>query len=455
VLAVSIALVVTSCAAPERTEHGDAADVAAARNVILVSLDTLRADRLSCYGYPVLTSPTLDRLAREGVRFTNAVATSPWTLPSHASLLTGLYPHRHGATGPTRGIPDEIPVLAEALAKSGFATAGFVSSSFLAPKRGLDRGFETYRVLSEWGRRETGETFLRNPGTDVTDAALAWLHTHADERFFLFLHYYDAHADYAPPARHRAGIVGPYDGPASGTNKQLLAVRRGQMSYQAEDVVHVASLYDAEIRAVDAELARVIDFLDAAELTGSTLVVVTSDHGEEFLERGSVLHGRTYYQEVISIPLVLRGPGVPAAHSVDAPVSLVDVAPTVLARTGVDARMPFQGTDLAPLWVAGQTLENRHVMAEADWQNSVPGMFRMVRDGRYKLIHEWRTGRSELYDLREDPGETKDLSRIEPRRHAALLAALADLMTAGPAEGVPSAVSPDEIERMRVLGYLD
>jgi len=423
-------------------------------NVVLISIDTVRYDCLSVFGNPEPTSPAVDRLARMGTSFSNASASSPWTLPSHASLLSGLYPHRHRVRNHEHKLPEDVETLTEILSQSSMQTAGIVSVELLGKKHGFERDFDSFLYVPEWRGLSGGDRFLANPGVEVTDRALKWLERNADDPFFLFLHYYDAHSDYTPRSEYRERFVDEYDGRADGSTGQLLEVRSGSLSYTAEDAAHTRQLYEAEIRELDDQLARVFAYLDESGLADSTLVVVTSDHGEEFLEHGSVLHGRTYYDEVIHVPLILRGPGIPAGHVVDVPVSHVDVTPTVLELLGLPVPEGMQGLPLARSWTAPEGWERGAVIAEADWQNRLPESYWMIRSQRYKLIYDWRNESAELYDMRDDPGETRDIADESPELAGALIRELEGMMESYRTGETRIEISEEEIGRLRSLGYV-
>ena len=245
-------------------------------SLLLVSIDTLRADHVGVYGAVDARTPVIDRLAAEGTRFTTAIASAPLTLPSHASILTGLYPPHHGVryNGISRLLPS-FDTLTERLRDAGYATGAVVGSAVLAGKYGLDQGFDHY----DDDTRSRGDPAER-PASEVTDGALAWLE-HAERPFFLWVHYYDPHERYAPPAPFADRFAGrPYDG---------------------------------EVAYVDAELGRLFDSLAARGELDEALIVVTSDHGESLGEHAELTHSYSLYDAVLAVPLVFRGPGVPPA----------------------------------------------------------------------------------------------------------------------------------------------
>ena len=417
--------------------------------VVLVSIDTLRPDHLGCYGYARKTSPLLDRLAAEGTLFEEAMTPAPWTLPAHASLLTGLYPSRHGLKAHDRYLAAKIETLAQALGRQGFVTAAVVNSQNLSPRFGLDRGFREFLYVEEVAGQ-------RAPTRRLVDQAIEWLRRFGSGRFFLFLHSYDVHSDYASEDRYEREFVARYNGAANGTTAQLTAYREGKARLGPQDAPHLLDLYDAGIRQMDDELLRLLEFLRGSALLDRSLLVITSDHGEEFLERGGVLHGRTQYQEVVRVPLILRGPGAPAGRRVATAVSLVDLMPTLLARLGLQRPEGLDGEDVSRLLDGGPgRLAERVLFGEADHNNVQPDVTRAVRRGPLKLIYDRRTDEHQLFDLAQDPGEAHDLARTARGDLAReLLEPLRRFLLIRGETGTPLKLSSEELERLRALGYL-
>jgi arylsulfatase A-like enzyme len=454
------------------------------RVVLLISIDTLRADHLGIYGYPRPTSPVIDGLGREGVVFEDANSTSPWTLPAHASMLTGLYPNRHGAIGGGRRLHETIPTLATVLASRGYRTAAAVNSIRVGRLYGLSRGFQEFLYVEEVADRVS-------PSTWITDRGLEWMREFRDDRLFLFLHYFDVHSNYTSLPEHERRFVAPYDGKADGSAAQLFlfgldpklldecranpeqeACRTwararidpsvARIEFDEADRRHLIDLYDAGVRQMDAELGRLFDSLRREGLLDECLLILTSDHGEEFLDHGGVSHSHTQYQELLQVPLILRGPGIPAGTRVATPVTLVDVVPTVLAALGEQAPIEPDGFDLAPLWRGGvgshdsdgeSPFRERHLFAEADSRQGVSNVTRSIRRGRYKLHVNRLTGGTELYDLERDPGEQTDIAEREPAVVAALHEALLSRTGSAP-QGETVELSSEDIEQLRSLGYL-
>ncbi len=419
------------------------------RLVVLVSIDTLRADHLGLYGYDRKTSPRLDRLALESTVFDDAMSSSPWTLPAHASLLTGLYPSRHGLISHERYLASGLATLPQLFSKAGYRTAAVVNSHNLAPEFGLDRGFEKYRYVEERVDR-------REPSTEITDQAMQRVREAGGKPLFLFLHYYDVHSDYASLPEHEAVFLRPYDGIADGSTAQLAAHREGKVPMSASDAPNLIDRYDAGIQQMDGEIGRFLDFLGEEGLGEETLLVLTSDHGEEFFEHGGVLHGQTQYQEVIRVPLLIKGPGIPSGRRVSDPVSLIDIVPTLAARAGLLAPAGIDGVDLSGLWTGGG-LDDRYLFSEADHNNVEHDITRAVRFRSFKLHFNRLSREYRLYDLSLDPGERDAVPAGQENAMAALSALskrLEAFMATERAEAPSRTLSEEEIEKLRSLGYL-
>lgn len=447
-VAVCLVLGLAACVPGEEPAGSAEAETSAGdapRNLILISVDTLRADRLGCYGEERPTSPHLDRLAAEGVLFEDAMTTSPWTLPSHASLLTGRYPSRHGMLYYTQKKAEGVPVLAEPFQAAGFATACIVNTLYLSKRYGLQAGFRDHAMFDGLQTTEAREP------SPVAENAMHWIREHKDGPFFTFLHFYDVHSSYASEPRFEEAFVRPSTSGAEGTTRFLMAVRDGTASFDAADADYVEDLYVAGIRQMDEVLGRLVAFLDEEGLADDTVVVVTADHGEEFLEHGGVMHGTNHFQELMHVPLILRGPGLPAGVRVATPVSLVDVAPTLLALFGLPP-IESDGVDLAPLWRGG-SIDDRLLFGEADQNNEEPDTLRSIRHGKWKYVYDRLSGEAELYDLEADPQELTNVIDAHPKRAKRYAAELTRHL-AGTVTGEQAAEFTDE-ERASIeaLGY--
>jgi choline-sulfatase len=423
----------------EPTLH-DLDDYGKAKGVVVVSIDTLRRDHVGAYGYARPTTPRLDALAREGLLFEDAVSISSWTLPSHLSLLTSVDPAVHGGTDMRRGFNRRSPTLPALLRGAGFSTHAVTSHLYVSSVYGLDEGFEHLDFRQD------------RPATEVAQRAIDLLDRYGDRPFFLFLHLYDPHWHYDPPDHTRRMFVGQYQGGLTGNWKDFSTRTRENTS--PADLAHLLALYDGEVRYADEEVGRVLDHLSARGLAGNTLVVVTSDHGEEFLEHGSWEHQKTLYEEVLRIPLIVRGPGI-APRRDAGQVSLLDVAPTVLAWAGVAAPAGFQGRSLlSPPGDRESYGETEHTT------DKTRKLFLRSGQGRWKAIFSLdaseRPVREEWYDLAADPGETRSVppaaSVADAIRGRALDRFRAGRRTDAPVR--PVCLTPEQTERLRALGYV-
>jgi arylsulfatase A-like enzyme len=421
------------------------------RNLLLISVDTLRADRLGCYGYPRPTSPFLDRQARAGVLFADATATSSWTYPSHASMFTGLYPGRSGATDLRARLRKDVVCLAEWLVARGYRATGVVSSTLFLGY-GLERGFERLEHVDPGGPEPS----------EVTARALERLEELQRARpFFLLVHYLDPHSDYSSLAEFEAPFREPYAGPATGKSEQLFRHVSGFLRFDAADARHLSNLYDAGVRQQDAELEKLFAGLERLGLLADTLIVLTSDHGEEFLEHGQVMHGLAQYEESVRVPLLFFGPEVPAGVRVTEGVSLVDVMPTVLDLLRLPAPEGLDGVSLRPLWEEpGRPRPPRALFIEADLdppgptaQRMVPGDDLAVRRGPFKLVLDPEQGATRLYDLENDPRERVDVSDAHPELARELRLELERFRARQPQAAPPLPLTEQDLERLRDLGY--
>jgi arylsulfatase A-like enzyme len=436
------------------------------RNVILISIDTLRADRLGCYGNPRLPSPAIDRLAGSGVLCWSTVAPSNWTLPSHYSMMTSLYPSVHGvhpdraAFGgfrrPThvagvRGSGRE-ETLAERLSELGYFTAAITEDGWVHPEFGFDQGFASY-VADTSGSLAATRT-----------RTLEWLSEHADLPFFLFVHTYQPHQPYDMPPPYDTMFLDRshvgYALPGSTVPVELLEdFQPGFFEPMRADLDAFFSLYDAEVRYVDDFVADVARTLEQEGIDDRTVVVLTSDHGEEIFEHGRFSHGDALYDEVMRVPLIVWGAGIPAGVVIEEPVTLLDILPTVVEIAGGEVEGPVQGLSLVARFGGPLPgLEHRTLFAEGYGKDSLP-MYCMWR-GAHKYITGASPGRGELYDLSRDPGERHELSAASPATAADLRSAIEawhreSLDLGQRFESGERVLDEDVVDRLRTLGYLD
>jgi arylsulfatase A-like enzyme len=360
-------------------------------NVLLISLDTLRADHLGCYGYGRDTSPNLDKFAKEGVLFESVTAAASWTVPSHMSLFTSLYPSVHGVESVDKQLGEAIPTMAEILARNGYATAGFVTGPSLNRAMGFHRGFQSYddytvNLMCEenlFHDLDAKKLTVNQVPTNhvITNLATAWLKKHADERFFLFVHYWDCHSDYIPPPPYDKRFDPDYAGPEDGRN---IAARHAELEGNAPPEVkrHLVALYDGEIGWTDSHVGKLLATLSDLRLSEKTIVIILSDHGEGFWEHGKIEHGYGLYEELVHVALLMRWPGMlPAGARVKGDVSHVDLLPTLLGLLGLPKPQITHGLDLSSVCLGKQEVPDRPVFSESKGE-------RAVRWGPYKVIQE-------------------------------------------------------------------
>ena len=395
-------------------------------NLLLVSIDTLRADRLGSYGYASAETPRLDALAARGWRFADASTVVPLTLPAHSSLLTGTFPAHHGVRD-NGGfyLGEEQATLAETLKAEGYRTGGFVGSFVLDRRWGIAQGFDRYFDEFDLSKYDgVGMDVVQRRGDEVVEQAERWLGADTTTPFFAWVHLYDPHT--------------PYDAPEP---------------FRSRHPQDIAGAYDAEIAWTDSLVGRLLDGLASRGALDRTIVIVVGDHGESLGAHGEQTHGFFIYEDTLHIPLLVSGPSV-GSRTVSAAVRIVDVMPTALDLLGIASPPAVQGRSLAPLG-RGERLD-LVPMSETWYPRFHYGWSELmsIRDGRYKLI---RAPRRELYDLERDPHETADLAAAERGRADTMERALTNArqrVTAAGAARAPQAVDPEVSERLEALGYL-
>lgn len=400
-------------------------------NIVLITPDTLRGDHLSCYGYDKISTRFVDSLAEEGVLFENAISTSPWTLPSFASLFTSLYPTVHGAGREVSfavhtGIREGVVRLAEVLKEVGYHTRALSQSWFLGEDFGFRHGFDYYnnmwRGLEDIRAREISKrkkaflwSYLVDPGKKIsksiaqatTDEIIDWLEVNDQYPFFLWVHYLDPHFPYKRVKNYNLDTN--YKGKLTDDlvgNMDFFQLRTGAYRLNQDDKKYFEVLYDEEILYIDESIGRILDKLKQINQTDNTLFVFTSDHGEEFWEHGRFGHGIGMHQEVINVPLIMKLPGIlPSGARINQHVSLVDVMPTILDILGVKHKIKLEGESLLPL-INGDQTSDRAVF------NELPKFFenrKSITKNNYKLIYFPSSKNAELFDLEKDPHEMKNI----------------------------------------------
>ncbi|MXX61792.1 MAG: sulfatase [Holophagales bacterium] len=449
-----------AAAAPTAAASAPASDAdspgAKPPHVLIFLVDTLRADRLGCYGYDRPTSPNIDRFAAGAVRFEHAVAQSSWTRPSTASILTGLYPHNHGARSRNHVLARDVAYLPEALRSIGYRALGVSSNSIAGPTFGFRRGFSHFKQLPE----NLSSPGIHIPVWRVVNETLEWLERIGPEdSFFVFMHAMDPHAPYYPPEPHRSRFAP--DAPAGALGKNM-----GKL--QPFEIPHLSDLYDAEIAAVDEHFGRLLEELDRRGFLDDTLVVFVSDHGEEFQDHGNHGHGSNLYREQIHVPLIVQLPARLRAaierSLVEEQVQQIDIAPTILEAIGRPGLIETDGRSLLPL-MRSQGGREEHRVAMSDLRNDGEAVDALLLEQedepRRKLIDYWSASfgqTHQLFDTTNDPAELRNLRAREPH-WAGYLRAVGRLMRRGSRQqlepGLEPDMPPEQRRALEALGYLD
>ena len=446
-----MAQVLLGCAGhpPEALEAPNAPD-----GVLLIVVDALRPDYLGVYGYERMTSPHLDKWAEQAAVFERAFTTSPWTLPSFGSMLTGELPARHAAGSRVREsnwtvssrLNDALPTLPETLAAAGFVTGAIINNPWLPRGVGLERGFDTYDYKSpdEQNHRRASE---------VVELSLKWIAESSESPFFFMMHILDPHMPYDAPApvrgRFTSGMPGGFELPVVEPRK----IRKRAQSIADSERQFITAAYEEEIAYVDQELGRLFTALEEVGLFERLVIVLTADHGEELFDHGDFEHGHGMYQELLRIPLLVWGPDVlPGRHT--APVSLVDLYDTILESVGATSTAGTAGQSLWSAVTKGEEIPERPILAEATLYG--PERRAIIR-WPLKLTLETGVGRRRLYNLETDPGEQSDLAPEEERAVEYLSNELRSTMQAA-RQGVEAEALPlDEemLRELRSLGYVN
>lgn len=438
--------------------------------VILIIDDTLRADHLSSYNEQAKPTPNIDSLAKDGILFTDAIATAPWTLPSVASIMTGLDPDVHMATGWNTPVSDELSTLAERMRDAGYYTAAIGDNRHCSAAFGLDQGFVEYNffpksridyTLTGYCLEELFPGRYRPTTTteELTDHAVEWLESNNEKHFFLWLHYFDPHLPYAPPDEFMVNGSPPRS--VGKEFSKLREIRGGHYVPSLEDKYWIKELYDAEVLYVDKNVGMLIDALKRLNIYDESLIIFTSDHGEEFWEHGGFEHGHSLYNELLRVPLIIKLPFSDINQEISTVVSLQRVFATILDLCGIgDAREGRADASLRPLWAGNsRDLDGRPVFSAGAL--SYGGKESVIVDG-LKYVRSLTSDREELYNLIQDPGETVSMETLLPNmaqkaksilgNHVIVADSLREHLGIRGRQEVE--LDKESLERLRSLGYI-
>lgn len=418
-------------------------------NVVFIVIDSLRADHVGCYNYPRRTTPNLDALAGESILFRNAISAAPWTVPSVASMLTSRYPSELGIRERPVVVGGSPEFLAEIMGRHGYRTHGIVSHDNVSARLGFGQGFETFNedcVLGHGG--------ISSPG--VTRRAMACIDAKDRRPFFLFLHYFDPHYNY---------ILYPkadYDPQYKGTVKSgedIMSLWKKMANMSADDIGHVQALYDSEIFRTDEALGILFEYMKASGVYDNTIIVVTADHGEEFMERGRIGHCGSLYQELIHVPLLIKPPHGSGAV-VEKVVGLIDVMPTILAGIGLGVPATCRGRPLPLADMA--SFQSRPVFSETfkandqPWDETPIALRAVVMMDHIKVIYDQKQGTRTCYNLAHDKGEKHGFGAAE-MPFSGMARVLDDwiesVATNRPHSSALPSLTPEQAQRLQSLGY--
>jgi arylsulfatase A-like enzyme len=446
-------------------------------NVILVSIDSLRADHVGCYGYDRQTTPNLDRFAAEGARFEQHMSSSSWTLPAHAAMFTSVSDSVHGCVEATgTALNPAFTTLAESFQQAGYATGGFYGGPYLHAAFGLGQGFDEYKYCVEsqagtfeadqvasWAndsnKQERTHTGVTNPL--VYGAARDWMEDHDGAPFFAFVHFWDVHYDFTPPAPWDTRFDPAYEGPIDGRH-----FFRDNVTYNPRmsrrDLVHLKALYDGEIGWTDTFLGKLRADLEAWGLAENTILAITSDHGTEFFDHGLKGHRQTLFDEVVHVPFVLWAPGrIDGGRVVEQQTRVIDLGPTLLELADIPGREGVMGESLVTLAKGGELDFDNTAVCELF---SVGRSLRAVRVQGGKFLRDEAEGArvpARWYDLGADPREKSPSTDFDTGRGAELQAAygkalrkLSEAIATRPGDSVPTDLSDEVRAELAGNGYI-
>lgn len=435
------------------------------QNVVFITIDTLRADHLGCYGYARETSPAIDAFAKKSILFENCISQATSTLPSHSSIFTSLYPPSHGVIHNIGKLSPDVPSLIRVFRDNGFATGAIISNIVLESRFGLSQGFQTYDERLE-SRELNRKKFRERRADAATDAAIDWLRSKKEKRFFLWLHYVDPHGAYYPPPEYQKMFVNDElysreeELPISADNFVPNTIPKYQALFGNNNPSYYIAQYDGEVRFTDDQIGRLFQFLEQSGLMSNTIVVITADHGETFTERDLCFtHTFRTYDEQAVIPLIIHFPDLGPPKRIEAQVRAIDIMPTLLDRLGLQNPYPVHGKSLMEMITSGAKPPAEFAVTYSDYGlkvlDSQFGSQKSIRTLRWKLTRNSLDGSKELYNLQEDPLEKNNLAQREPAVLNEMEKLLDDLEWRLERRAMlRPKLSPKRIEQLKSFGYL-
>jgi len=432
--------------------HVSSSQVNPPHGIILISLDTLRADHLGVYGYHRNTSPSIDAFSRESIVFEHAVAQASWTLPSHMSIMTSLYPSFHGVYGMTKNkyLSSKHVTLAELLREGGYRTAAFTDGGWMHPAFGFHQGFDVYD-----GKQKEGIA-------KILPKVKKWLDENRSNPFFLFVHCLDIHAPYDPPPPYNTIF---HDFTYTGKLENILAASEKKTQLNDEDIRHFVALYDGGIRYTDEKIGEFLSYLRESGLEDQSVIIIISDHGEEFMEHGGLLHEQLYYRPNLQIPLIMRIPDYPRKETrVNELVQSIDLLPTILEISGLPPHPEAQGKSVLPLIkkkrknfinrIAGKIFHPRQKDSRSAFAEHETDDYSIITNG-YQLIYDTKPFSIQLFDLKDDPLAQNNIAKDHDAIVERLLSQFKEVYSTKPGDKVPTLTLDEQTrEQLKALGYL-
>jgi len=425
--------------------------------IILISLDTLRADHLGTYGYHRNTSPYIDAFAKESVVFENAVVQSPWTLPSHMSIMTSLYPSSHGVLEKNNRLADEHVTLAELLRAKGYKTAAFADGAFMKGSYGFKQGFDIY----------DGDNWIGI--ARILPKAKKWLKENKSNPFFLFIHCYDIHDPYAPPPPYDTIFHDfHYTGNFVPSTKKMQAAAWRRLEVNDEDVLHIKALYDGGIRYTDEKIGEFLSYLQELGIKDSSIVIITSDHGEEFKEHGSFLHWKLYFRPNLHVPLIMHMPNYPKKDiRIRELVQSIDILPTILDSAHLPPHSKAQGRSLLPLirqnstflrrswWRIFHSFRKKEDFSFAEGKDKKSDDYSIIK-GNYQLMYDLESKSTRLFNIKNDPLAQNNITDNHAALVKQLLSKLINMYTEIPKYKTSTfTLDKQTREQLEELGYIN
>ena len=443
-------------------------------NVILISIDTLRADHVGIYGYYRNTTPSIDNFASKSILFENAIAQASWTLPSHTSIFTSLYPPSHGVLGIEDSLAKNITTISKILKSNGYTTAAFIGGvQWFSPEYGLDKGFDTYDLINYSKTRLEGLKRSSIYFLDRTNPVYNWLSLNKNKKFFLFFHTYSVHDPYVTTNYYSRIFDTDYKGKMLDSEDELLNVTwdvwernyskkdlnkflkevvrpllESRTNYSDQkDVNHLIAVYDGKILRTDGFVGLLLNTISDYGLLNNTIIIVSSDHGEEFGEHGKFGHAQQLYEETIHVPLIIYNPEIQKGIRVKTQAQLIDVVPTILDMLDIRVSKQFQGKSLLPTMLVQNSRDfNNYVF-------SFHGDMLSIRTNEWKLIFRVN-GKHELYNLISDPNEKNNLAEMNNYKLIELKRKLLDWSNSIGIKQGAKISSKDLEDKLRQLGYI-